>query len=383
MSTSHPATARREARVSLHAALVVAVFLASAAGLAPRVHAAGFPTMSRAWIDDEGQGWFVGSPAEGPPSTGIEFVVGATTNGGTDWTLTYGPPNGLAGELFFVNDSVGWATHGWVFGTRLLTTRDGGLSWAVQFDSPNSWLTNIYFADASVGWLTRSSEFTNTTSLLRTVDGGSAWETTISVEGGAVSFLGQTHAWTATRRPHGIYATVDGGETWTRTETPDTQFEFLHFVSTEVGWAGTHENGQAVLYRSTNAGASWAALPTPDVGSLYTLGSRSDFLSETDIWIVRRPENDPTRNELIATEDGGETWQVRYETDARINDIHRVDRDTAWLAGETLVQTTDAGRTWHEISLAIGPGATAVSPRNRRVSAWAAIKRSITRSTGD
>ena len=98
--------------------------------------------------------------------------------------------------------------------------------------------------------------------------------------------------------------------------------------------------------------------------------------------MVVRPATETGGSRLIATEDGGATWETLYESDARINDIHRVDQDTAWLAGETLVRTTDAGRTWEKIDPVMGR-ATAVSPRNRRVTTWATIRRNALQEPRD
>ncbi|MBT3268972.1 hypothetical protein HN371_17625 [Candidatus Poribacteria bacterium] len=334
--------------------------------------------MSRVWFEGGDRGWFIANQGVDPPGTGIEFVVGRTVNGGTDWTLTAGPPHGGAGELFFVDDRVGWATHGWVFGTRLLSTRDGGLSWAVQVDSPEAYLTDIYFSDPLVGWMRGASDNSDTVRVSRTVDGGVTWDVKASFARGLgpVSFLGPAHAWLATRYPHGLMATVDGGDTWRW--TPGGDLAFLHFASPDVGWAGAYEDLEAVLYRTEDGGGSWMALPTVDVGSLHALGGRSDFLNDRDVWVLRGAAVNRGRNELIGSQDGGATWESLYVSSSRINDIHRIDRDTAWLGGETLLHTTDAGRTWMEIEATADDGAAHTGARSRRIDTWAAIRRHAT-----
>ena len=174
-------------------------------------------------------------------------------------------------------------------------------------------------------------------------------------------------------QPGGLLVTKDGGDTWRRKPSP--HFVFLHFASPDVGWAGTYEDAAAVLLRSRDGGISWDRLPQVDVGSLYSLRSRSHFLSAEDLWVARPAPDNADKYDLLSTTDGGATWEQLASINGRVGDVHRVDAETGWLAASGgLLHTTDGGRTWAALEFAVVDAPRAVQARGRAISAWANLK---------
>ena len=166
-----------------------------------------------------------------------------------------------------------------------------------------------------------------------------------------------------------IVRTTDGGQTWI-----DTPIEFpgviiptlnsVHFISPEVGWAVGVDSGEdGVVIKTTNGGASWAFTRLTQkqvpISVFFTdadngwIGGSTPVLGEEDS--VGGP------SAILATTDGGQTWQPRYNLPHSILRIHFVEKANGWASGTNgvMYSTTDGGRTWDkqrtEIELGDGP----------------------------
>jgi photosystem II stability/assembly factor-like uncharacterized protein len=157
----------------------------------------------------------------------------------------------------------------------------------------------------------------------------------------------------------GLYRSLDGGDSWTRLETPQSEvYSVLEAPVGEQLFAGTHP---AHLYVSTDGGDSWT-----ERAGLQRLPSR-------ETWHTPRHRNEAHVRSLGAvgadrlvagievggvhrSEDDGATWTER--NDGVHDDIHHVlVRDTDhWVAstGNGLYRTRDAGQTWTRLDEALG-----------------------------
>ena len=151
----------------------------------------------------------------------------------------------------------------------------------------------------------------------------------------------------------GLYRSLDGGDFWTRIETPHPEvYTVLEHPLEERLYAGTHP---AHLYVSTDAGETWTELE-----GLQALSSRSEWhtprhRNEAHVRGLRTAGED----RLVAgievggvhvSDDGGETWTERRS--GLHDDVHHVLVDgEQWFAstGDGLYRSGDEGRTWRRL----------------------------------
>ncbi|MCA9439506.1 MAG: hypothetical protein KC964_01775, partial [Candidatus Omnitrophica bacterium] len=94
-------------------------------------------------------------------------MIAATTNGGATWSVQATPVQFEANDLFFFDETHGWAVGPWGLS---LYTRDGGATWRYgQVDTFDS-LYRVKFADALHGWAVGAGG-----AILYSPDGGALW----------------------------------------------------------------------------------------------------------------------------------------------------------------------------------------------------------------
>src|SRR5205085_324261 len=110
--------------------------------------------------------------------------------------------------------------------------------------------------------------------------------------------------------------------------------ESLRMVSAEKGFA---VNDTSVVV--TDDGRTWTPRYT-DTEPMYAV----DAVDADHAWAVGR-------HVLVATSDGGRTWQPAAQPDAGVmTALDFLDSQTGWgIAGGHVVRTVDGGRTWRTI----------------------------------
>ena len=166
-----------------------------------------------------------------------------------------------------------------------------------------------------------------------------------------------------------ILRTTDGGQHWTDTplELPRIQIPTLnsiHFISADVGWAvGVDSAEDGVVLKTTDGGSSWTATRI----SQKEVPTAVFFVDADNGWIggATPPPGDEDGiggpSSLLATTDGGHTWQSRYNIPISIYRVFFVDKMTGWASGSkgVIYNTVDSGLTWNtqrtEIETGDGP----------------------------
>jgi photosystem II stability/assembly factor-like uncharacterized protein len=166
-----------------------------------------------------------------------------------------------------------------------------------------------------------------------------------------------------------ILKTTDGGQSWTETapQFPGMQIPALnsiHFISPETGWAVGADSGQyGIVLKTTDGGSSWSATRLTQKQVPTTVA----FVDPDNGWIggatstPGQEEGIGGPSSILATTDGGRSWQSQYNIPISIHRLCFVDRTNGWAGGSkgTIYNTTDAGRTWDtqrtEIELGDGP----------------------------
>jgi len=308
---------------------------------------------------DDTHGWAVGR-AEGD----LNDHILRTTDGGATWRdVTPPEPEGSAGAgraavAHFAGDHAWAAYFDRDFSTALAAyvwrTNDGGASWAHgnpldMSDMEFFTISDLHFAGPEAGWLL------------------------------AHVGAGMNHDYVI------MFATDDGGATWTRTVDPfDIREDNLQmscfktgvgFRSAETGWVTGDCQGVApgfFLQRTDDGGVTWRPESLPPPAAMPNAFERQDGSCGT--YTPTRFETSPpqfrlvlicsfyedtlvTTHFLYATPDGGATWETRplpaplvsWLTPSEGWAVHAPDPNNPGLL-RPLYHTTDAGATWTEIN---------------------------------
>jgi photosystem II stability/assembly factor-like uncharacterized protein len=157
---------------------------------------------------DSLRGVIVGLGPAGP-------VIMTTANGGAGWEVAT-LPEGM-GPASAIRDVVLLGQQGFAVGDAgILATFDGGTTWEVrQAVSEDCCLAGVFFLDPDHGWAVGGGANGR---VYRTSNGGWTWEHQATVSGTpfqAVSFGDGLHGFAVARQRPCLFATEDGGSTWT------------------------------------------------------------------------------------------------------------------------------------------------------------------------
>jgi len=307
--------------------------------------------------------------------------------------LSYGSLPFLS--IYFVDVKTGWVVGGL---GKILYTHNGGITWKEQHSGPAGlYLMAVHFADRKRGWAAGRGNI-----ILYTNNGGEKWslqhgippvslEKTHYEEKGWVSGYGETkrnipplpaiegiyfsdsvNGW-AVGSSGKIFATVDGGLSWTTldSETDVTLFD-VHFVNPERGWitgsrgtilssrygiqnTGTEEplfsiyfcnlengwaaGGKGTILKSIDRGQAWKSQNSGTGEDLYSIY----FINSETGWAAG------SGGIIINTGNGGKKWsQQKSNTGETLYSIFFVDINNGWAAGNngTILNTRDGGRKW-------------------------------------
>ncbi|MBM2841762.1 MAG: hemagluttinin repeat-containing protein, partial [Bacteroidetes bacterium] len=197
-------------------------------------------------------------------------VVLRTTNGGTGWTSVGGGAIGTQ-DLYAI-DAIS-ATTAFVTGTPSTTTymfrtTNGGTTWDTVFTQAGGFLDAIKMYDATNG-VALGDPVTAKWVIIRTTNGGTTWAriatepNQVATEAGSnngMATLGTTHIWFCSNSsPPKVYRSTDAGATWASTNLPGTATftAGISFINTQYGVSGGN-NGNAA--RSTDGGVTWTAV---------------------------------------------------------------------------------------------------------------------------
>ncbi len=138
--------------------------------------------------------------------------------------------------------------------------------WTVQASGTEAGLRGVSAVDEKVAWASGSKG-----TVIRTVDGGSAW-TAVPVPGEEAADFRDIEAFgpddavvMAIARPARIFRTRDGGKTWTRTFFDDSPGIFLDGMAFFDGLSGLAVgdpmDGRFFLIATSDGGDTWTPLP--------------------------------------------------------------------------------------------------------------------------
>ncbi len=202
-----------------------------------------------------------------------------TTDGGSNWERI--DVDGVDADTRFTRLLRAGDRKAWLLGEagNLYLTNDRGRSWKRQVPPTRYLLLGGTFFDTDHGWLTGGGA-----SVIRTIDGGAVWRTTVvrnapGARFNAIAFASENRGWVVGDGGR-IMTTGDGGRTWTPQVTgTDEELFDVRFLDQREGWV---VGGHGTLLHTRDGGAHWTEIET-GVGHLL---ERILVLDRTHGWVV-------------------------------------------------------------------------------------------------
>lgn len=255
-----------------------------------------------------------------------------STNGGATFTYPESVTDGYVSDIEFINTTTGYAVTGYNHGDILKTTNAGN-TWVSQVSSFTLSIYGISFTSDETGYLAGSL------TVYKTINGGTNWQQ-IYVSTTNEIFTDVYFTDANTGYVIGSYGrllkTVNAGVNWTSTTISNsgTILSSIFFVNGNTGYA-VGDNNAAV--KTTDAGASWSAM---SVASPF-INLSEVFFSTENIGYISSADG------IYKTTDGGDTWFALPTPDGGYAGVQfRGNFGYAISGGGTIIKTTDAGNNW-------------------------------------
>lgn len=285
------------------------------------------------------QGWAVGD----------DGVIWHTVDGGKFWERQ---PSGVRASLrsvHFLDAQLGWIAGreelpGGGSAGVVLYTRDGGLSWRRILMNSLPGLHLVRFVDGKTGYLAGDGSEQFPSGVFATTDAGRTWQPVsgprapswragdFNAEGGALAGAWNRQATVRRAQVFAVDSDTLGGRTLCGLQLRGDD-------GIAVGQGGL------VLLSKKSRGSSWgyADLQVPqkvreqwDFHAVHGVGNH--------FWIVGRPGS-----VAIHSPDAGKTWEVvRTQQTMPLHGVFFHDEKQGWAVGElgTIVATADGGKSW-------------------------------------
>ena len=298
--------------------------------------------------------------------------------GGDGWALLDGSPaspaNARHDDIVFLDPA-----NGWLVNTRgeVYRTEDGGMGWQKlsQFEQ-RTFPRCVGFADAQRGWVGNLNFTAGQTepdkSLFETTDGGRTWanvsqritgDTVVGLCGMRVVTPSVVVAVGRWGGPPVFVKTTDGGRSWTsRTLAPlATGLVDLTFFNEREGFAvgglgvGYSEAEQrasrTVILATRDGGATWETRYTSAAAGQWAW--KLQFVTDRVGYVTT--EGPTPEGVILKTTDGGLSWQrVRVDAGQSFEGVAFVTPERGWVgAFPTLYSTTDGGASWRALGVGV------------------------------
>ena len=297
---------------------------------------------------------------------GANGLILRSTNGGSTWDTTYilnedpyyyDPRNYGYNSVYFSDEDNGVAA-GYLYEIDnpfpqpvLSITSDGGRNWETKSDFPGSTFNDVHFIDKDHGWAA-GMYVDGYGWVFKTTDGGITWDDITpdslilldemyrynAANFRNIFFVNKDTGWVAGdnngRGFYGfIFATFDGGRTWTEQRAERAEVADIHFADSEHGWAV--ENAEVDHFTSSmssrlNSGltAQLVFRRNPHI-RVKNYDHRTKLKLNKAAYTINYHE---LKGRILETSNSGEDWSAK-EFDTALNAIYSTDADHVWAAG--------------------------------------------------
>jgi len=198
---------------------------------------------------------------------GSDTVVLKTIDAGANWTPISSGTNDTLRCIFFTDDTTGYTCG--AQGTIMKTT-DGGNTWLPQVSGLTSLLRSVHFPTHDMGYIAGGDG-----TILKTTDGGANWVQQVS---GTIQDLisirfvnpdtGYAVSSLSTFMSGLILKTVDGGSAWDTVHVNTYGFLSVFPVNNDTVYA---VGGNGTIVKTTDGGSSWSTLPNSNINVLRSV----------------------------------------------------------------------------------------------------------------
>jgi photosystem II stability/assembly factor-like uncharacterized protein len=155
-----------------------------------------------------------------------------------------------------------------------------------------------------------------------------------------------------------VVKTTDGGQTWSETVleqqgVAQISITGMAFANPEIGYVvGRAKDTPGIIFKTTDGGKTWSFSRLAGVNQtplcIFMVDAETGWMGGST---SADPEDDEDENgpsDLLATTDGGKTWQSQIRLPMSVFDIEFPDKMTGWASGSrgAIYHTTNGGLAW-------------------------------------
>jgi len=215
----------------------------------------------------------------------------SSVDSGKTWKIKSIDANKQFKSITFFNQQTGV-----IVGNELTTytTKDGGTTWTKSVHGGAEGFNKMYCKTKDECYV-----LGNKSRLFHTIDGGTTWNYR-ELEKGMVNIVFPTIDTGYISAGSFIYRTIDAGKNWTIFKQTNASGGFIFFPTKDTGYVGI-----VTIDKTVDAGQTWN--PAVDFNYVNNIdyGAGGACFRSTSEGLVSSPNN------LLYTNDGGFTWQVK------------------------------------------------------------------------
>lgn len=259
-----------------------------------------------------------------------------TLNAGNNWSYSTVPDvstNSLK-SLYFINNNTGFIAGG---GSCLKKTTNGGLNWNTISFGFYCYFQKILFFNSIVGYLYGTYSSTNSSWFLSTSNAGNTWTSNENVVNLSDFQPLNENITCAVGSAGDILISSNSGQNWFNKKTSVTSNRLNCLFAISENTIITAGNG-GIIMKSTDSGKSWQQKQSGITNFIVAINFTDSLFGAAVSPLY-----------IIQTTTGGESWNIRYNSQHYLEDIYFLDNNTGFACGRNkyFLKTNNGGLNWN------------------------------------